>query len=65
VPKPIHGGALGLNRMLAGFDDHSAYALCVLAYCAGPGHPVLLFEGRTPVRLAHGALCMVASHPPP
>jgi inosine triphosphate pyrophosphatase len=51
--------------MLAGFDDHSAYALCVLAYCAGPGHPVLLFEGRTPVRLAHGALCMVASHPPP
>jgi inosine/xanthosine triphosphate pyrophosphatase family protein len=25
----------GLNRMLAGFDDKSAYALCVFAYSSG------------------------------
>ena len=37
--------------MLVGFNDTSAYALCVFAYCEGPGHEPLVFEGRTPVRL--------------
>ncbi|KAG5191467.1 putative inosine triphosphate pyrophosphatase [Tribonema minus] len=37
----------GLNRMLAGFADKSAYAQCIFAFCEGPGRDVLLFEGRT------------------
>ncbi|KAI9155957.1 nucleoside triphosphate pyrophosphohydrolase ham1 [Blastocladiella emersonii ATCC 22665] len=37
----------GLNRMLAGFDDKSGYALCTFAYCAGPDAEPVLFEGRT------------------
>ena len=35
--------------MLDGFDDRSAYALCTFAYCEGPGHEPIVFEGRTPV----------------
>jgi len=37
----------GLNAMLAGFDDKSAYALCTFAYCSGPNAEPLVFEGRT------------------
>nr|ACO51724.1 Inosine triphosphate pyrophosphatase [Aquarana catesbeiana] len=38
----------GLHRMLAGFDDKSAYALCTFAYSTGnPDDPVLLFRGKT------------------
>ncbi|KAJ3282722.1 nucleoside triphosphate pyrophosphohydrolase ham1 [Borealophlyctis nickersoniae] len=37
----------GLNKMLAGFEDKSATAICTFAYCAGPGKEVVLFEGRT------------------
>ncbi|CAG8519523.1 5595_t:CDS:2 [Paraglomus brasilianum] len=37
----------GLNNMLAGFNDKSAYALCTFAYSAGPGTEPILFEGRT------------------
>ncbi|KAI8983102.1 inosine triphosphate pyrophosphatase [Pilobolus umbonatus] len=37
----------GLNKMLVGFEDKSAYALCTFGYCAGPGHEPILFEGRT------------------
>lgn len=37
--------------MLDGFDDRSAYALCTFAYCEGPGHEPIVFEGKTPVRL--------------
>ncbi|KAJ3279626.1 nucleoside triphosphate pyrophosphohydrolase ham1 [Borealophlyctis nickersoniae] len=37
----------GLNKMLAGFEDKSAAAICTFAYCAGPGKEVFLFEGRT------------------
>lgn len=33
--------------MLAGFNDNSAYALCTFAYCAGPGHEPVIFEGIT------------------
>ena len=40
----------GLNVLLAGFEDKSAYALCTFAYCEGPGHPPIVFEGRTSVR---------------
>jgi len=38
----------GLNRMLAGFDDKRAYALCTFAYARGPDDPdVQVFSGRT------------------
>ena len=37
----------GLYKMLQGFEDYSAYALCTFAYCEGnPSDPVLLFHGR-------------------
>ncbi|KAJ3753369.1 inosine triphosphate pyrophosphatase-like protein [Lentinula raphanica] len=41
----------GLNRMLVGFDSKKAWALCTFAYCAGPGHEPVLFEGRTDGRI--------------
>ncbi|GAV02399.1 hypothetical protein RvY_12970 [Ramazzottius varieornatus] len=38
----------GLPKLLHGFEDYSAYALCTFAYCEGsPTDPVLLFHGRT------------------
>lgn len=33
--------------MLQGFGDYSAYALCTFAYCEGPGHEPIIFEGKT------------------
>ena len=40
-------GHAGLNGMLDGFADKSAYAQCVFGYCAGPGEEVVVFDGRT------------------
>jgi len=42
-------GTKGLYKLLSGFDDKSAYALCTFAYCSGnPGDDkVHLFRGRT------------------
>ncbi|KAJ3397525.1 hypothetical protein HDU92_007188 [Lobulomyces angularis] len=40
-------GHEGLNKMLMGFEDKSAYALCTFAFCEGVGKEVLLFEGKT------------------
>lgn len=37
----------GLNKMLVGFNNTNAHALCTFAYCAGPGEEPILFEGRT------------------
>ncbi|GAB1600894.1 inosine triphosphate pyrophosphatase-like isoform X1 [Argonauta hians] len=38
----------GLHRLLNGFEDKSAYALCTLAFSTGnPETPVLLFRGKT------------------
>jgi len=37
----------GLNNMLVGFEDKSAYAQCIFALSAGPGTDVRLFDGRT------------------
>ncbi|KAG0224139.1 hypothetical protein BGW41_005238 [Actinomortierella wolfii] len=37
----------GLNKMLDGFGDRSAFALCTFAYSKGPGTEPILFEGRT------------------
>ncbi|KAG1453528.1 hypothetical protein G6F46_009154 [Rhizopus delemar] len=41
----------GLNKMLAGFDDKSAFALCTFGYCEGPGHEPVIFEGKTPGKI--------------
>uniref|UniRef100_A0A6V2ECB8 Multifunctional fusion protein n=1 Tax=Ditylum brightwellii TaxID=49249 RepID=A0A6V2ECB8_9STRA len=41
----------GLNDMLTGFEDKSAYAQTVVAFCAGPGKEVQLFDGRTHGRI--------------
>lgn len=35
----------GLYRMLEGFKDKSGFAICTVAYCEGPGHEPVLFEG--------------------
>jgi inosine triphosphate pyrophosphatase len=42
-------GLDGLNKMLVGFEDKTAYASCTFAYSAGPGSEPILFEGRTSV----------------
>ncbi|GFR48714.1 hypothetical protein Agub_g10671 [Astrephomene gubernaculifera] len=41
----------GLNRMLAGFEDKTAYAQCIFAYTPGPDQEPLVFVGRTPGRI--------------
>ncbi|TVY13114.1 Inosine triphosphate pyrophosphatase [Lachnellula arida] len=40
-------GTQGLNDLLAGFPDKSAQAVCTFAYCEGPGHEPIIFQGRT------------------
>ena len=37
----------GLNKMLDGFEDRSAYAQTIVAYTKGPDEEVHVFEGRT------------------
>lgn len=44
-------GASQMHKMLAGFDDKSAQAVCTFAYCEGPGHEPVLFQGRTDGKL--------------
>lgn len=46
---------LGLYKLLAGFEDKSAYALCTFAFSTGnPGDPVKLFKGQTYVSIRNG-----------
>ena len=40
-----------LHQMLDGFKDKSAQAVCTFAYCEGPGHEPVLFQGRTDGKL--------------
>ncbi|WWC89270.1 inosine triphosphate pyrophosphatase [Kwoniella dendrophila CBS 6074] len=40
-------GHEGLNKMLKGFSNTKATALCTFAYSAGPGQEPILFEGKT------------------
>ncbi|KAI9219134.1 inosine triphosphate pyrophosphatase [Blastocladiella britannica] len=40
-------GDEGLVKMLEGFHDKSAFALCTYAYSAGPDQEPILFHGRT------------------
>lgn len=48
-------GHEGLNKILAAYDDKSAYAQCIFAYSEGPGAEPQLFVGRTPVSGADAA----------
>ena len=42
-------GYEGLNNLLLAYEDKSAQAVGTFAYCEGPGHEVLIFEGRVTV----------------
>ena len=44
-----HCFVVGLFKLLAGFEDKSAWALCTFAFCAGKDEPVQLFRGKTEV----------------
>lgn len=44
-------GLEGLNKMLDGFEDRTAEAVCTFAFCRGPGAKPILFQGRTKVRI--------------
>jgi inosine triphosphate pyrophosphatase len=44
-------GAPNLHKLLAGFEDKSAQAVCTFGYCAGPGQEAILFQGRTDGKL--------------
>ena len=50
-------GHEGLNNLLMAYEDKSAQAVCTFAYCLGPGHEPIIFEGRVTVsytlHLAH------------
>jgi inosine triphosphate pyrophosphatase len=45
-------GPYDLHKMLAGFEDKSAQAIATFAYCEGPGHEPIIFQGRTDVRIS-------------
>ena len=38
-----------MHKLLAGFEDKSAQAVCTFAYCEGPEKDILIFQGRTDV----------------
>ncbi|KAJ5931276.1 Ham1-like protein [Penicillium verrucosum] len=40
-------GHEGLNKMLDGFEDRTAEAVCTFAFCRGPGEEPIIFQGRT------------------
>ena len=42
-------GHEGLNNLLMAYEDKSAQAVCTFAYCSGPGHEPIIFEGRVTV----------------
>ncbi|KAI4087314.1 MAG: hypothetical protein LQ348_007424 [Seirophora lacunosa] len=51
-------GHEGLNKLLLGYEDKSAHAVCTFAFSEGPGHEPMLFEGRVLGKIvpARGAL---------
>eukprot|EP00441_Pelagodinium_beii_P035159 CAMPEP_0197629816 /NCGR_PEP_ID=MMETSP1338-20131121/7524_1 /TAXON_ID=43686 ORGANISM="Pelagodinium beii, Strain RCC1491" /NCGR_SAMPLE_ID=MMETSP1338 /ASSEMBLY_ACC=CAM_ASM_000754 /LENGTH=210 /DNA_ID=CAMNT_0043200921 /DNA_START=111 /DNA_END=743 /DNA_ORIENTATION=+ len=44
-------GHEGLNKLLAGYEDKSAYAQCLFTLSAGPGCEIRVFDGRTEGRI--------------
>lgn len=45
-------GVQNLHKLLSGFEDKSAQAICTFVYSEGPGHEPKIFQGRTTVSLA-------------
>ena len=51
--------SLGLHRLLTGWEDKSAYALCTFAYSTGNLlDPVMLFRGKTVVSIFKIFYCL-------
>jgi inosine/xanthosine triphosphate pyrophosphatase family protein len=46
-------GHEGINNLLAAYPDKSAQAVCTFAYCEGPGHEPIIFQGRTNVSICY------------
>jgi hypothetical protein len=46
-------GVQQFHKLLAGFENKAAQAVCTFAYCEGPGHEPIVFQGRTAVRRRH------------
>jgi len=44
-------GHEGLNKLIAGYEDKSAYAQTVVAFSPGPGQEAVTFDGRTTGRI--------------
>lgn len=42
-------GVQQFHKLLAGFEDKGAQAVCTFAYSEGPGHEPVIFQGRTKV----------------
>ncbi|KAJ5033478.1 uncharacterized protein L3040_008593 [Drepanopeziza brunnea f. sp. 'multigermtubi'] len=40
-------GHEGLNNLLLAYPDKSAQAVCTFAYCEGPDHEPIIFQGKT------------------
>lgn len=51
-------GHEGLNNLLRAYEDKSAQAVCTFAYCEGPGHEPVIFEGRVTVSRSRRILCL-------
>lgn len=41
----------GLNKLLAAYEDKTAYAQCVFSFCAGPSSEPVTFVGQCPGRI--------------
>ena len=56
----------GLCKLLAGFDDKAATAVCTFAFSTGPGSEPLLFQGRTEGKIVdkrgEGGFGMFSNH---
>lgn len=45
-------GPEGLHKLLLGWEDKSAFAVCTIGYCAGgENDKVMLFQGKTPGKI--------------
>lgn len=42
-------GVEQFHKLLAGFEEKGAQAVCTFAYSEGPGHEPIVFQGRTKV----------------
>jgi inosine triphosphate pyrophosphatase len=47
IAHVVFAGVEGLNASLVGFDDKSATAQCIFAFCAGPFAEPILYRGVT------------------